>query len=128
MARLGALDYQAGDLNAAEADYRAAIQIFNAPPAATATDQSRILNSLGALLLLRGDAAGADAQFRQVTPPGAQVLNNLGVSAELRGDKRAAESFYRQALQAEDSQLASSGRQNIEVNLARVSGAAHENR
>lgn len=126
LVRLGALDYQAGDLSAAEADYRAAIQSFNSPPAVT--DQSQILNSLGTLLLLRGDTAGADAQFRQVTPPGAQVLNNLGVSAELRGDKRAAESFYRQALRAEDSQLASTGRQNIEVNLARVSGAAHENR
>ncbi|HLH00275.1 MAG TPA: hypothetical protein VKX49_28470 [Bryobacteraceae bacterium] len=130
LARLGSFDYQSGDITAAVADYRSVIENFNSPPAANPAERARVLNDLGVLLLMGGDATEAEAQFRQLTPSAAEALNNLGVSAEVSGDRQAAKALYARALSALDSSpIASpSDRRAIQTNLARVSGATHENR
>ncbi len=134
--RLGALDYQARDTAAAEQHYRSAIAAFDSPPAASASERSSTLNSLGVVYLLAGDLAQAESSFTEARGgnPAAvsdvQSLNNLGVVAELRGDTRKAETLYSDAMRALQNASGKSAqdRQAVEANIARLAkrgGAQH---
>jgi tetratricopeptide (TPR) repeat protein len=102
--RLAALDYQAGAIDAAREHFEAAANNLYQPPAASPTEQATILNSLGALYLLRGDAASAVKPLTQAaTFPNidrelqAQISNNFGVLAEIQGDVAKARDAYSRA-------------------------------
>jgi tetratricopeptide (TPR) repeat protein len=131
--RLAALEYQAGSLQAAAQHYRLAADNWNAPPPASATEQTTALNNLAALYLLQGQYGSAEAALRQAVSKSlktnsvyGQSLNNLGVLAELRGDRRRAEAFYTDALRAFAGILDSSelDRRMAQTNLARL-GSSH---
>jgi tetratricopeptide (TPR) repeat protein len=132
--KLASLDYQTGDVASAERNYLSAIDTFGAPPAAPASEQGATLNSLGVLLLLRGDTTQAEARFREAqakTVQGnvyARSLNNLGVVAESRGDERTARALYNDALRSLGAATGASpqDRSAIETNLARLAGRVNE--
>ena len=124
--RVARMDYKSGDLNAAEQDYRLLVDGANSPPAAGTAEQDAAFNAWGALLLLRGDTAQAEAKFRQTHD--VQGLNNAGVIAELRGETANAQALYEAALRLLDKSPTASprDRQSIEANLARLAQSAHE--
>jgi len=105
--RLATLEYQAGSLQAAAEHYRLAADNGNAPPPASAGEQTAALNNLAVLYMLQGEYGGAEAALSQTVSKSLKTdsvygrnLNNLGVLAELRGDRRKAEAFYTDALRA----------------------------
>ncbi len=122
--RLAALDYQAGAIDAAREHYEAAANNFQAPPAASASEQAATLNSLGTLYLIRGDLPGAEKPLNQAASQTAidpdlraQILNNLGVLAEMRGDLATARDAYSRA----SAEKAFSRERNVaQANLARL--------
>lgn len=120
---LAALDYRAGALDAAREHYEVAVNNFDQPPAASASEEATNFASYGALLLLSGDRARAgeilDRALAKATDPAlrSQILNNLGAVAELGGDRAKATAYYHQALPLSTSK---SARGAVEANLARV--------
>jgi len=131
--RLAALDYQAGDIAAAESHYRSAVASFNVPPEAPYWERAKILNELAVIYLLRGDTTQAEELLRQAreqSRPGVvqgDILNNLGVLAELRGDSKKAQTFYQDALREfrRDSAVDPDSR-TVETNLARLAVTVDE--
>jgi tetratricopeptide (TPR) repeat protein len=128
LAKLAALELQAGLLPAAEKHYQSALAGLNAEPQASFGEQSVVLNNLAVLHMLRGDYDGAEAPLSRAvsTSPKTDIayprsLNNLGVLSELRGDRRKAEALYADALRAPAGSPAPE-RQALESNLARVRG------
>jgi tetratricopeptide (TPR) repeat protein len=101
LALLAVLEYHAGAVEAAARHYEMA-------------GDPQSWNSLGAIRIMRGDYAGAEAALQKA---GATGRNNLGVLAEMRGDRRKAEAYYRDALRE-----LGGDRARIESNLARVQG------
>lgn len=124
--RLAALDYQAGAPDAAREHYEVAVNNFDQPPAASATEQAMTLASYGALLLMKGDRARADELLQKAlaksTDPAlrSQILNNLGAVAELSDDTGKAAGYYRRAL---EQKAAMAEREIVAANLARVEKA-----
>ena len=117
--RMAALDYQAGDVGAAEKDYQSAIASFESNPAASGAERSATLNGLAVLLLLGREVEQAQALLNQAqgnAPGSAVTVNNLAVLAELRGDRARAEALYQDALREADP----AARAAIEQNLVRV--------
>ena len=124
LARLAALDFQAGALDAAREHYESAANNFFETPAASPTEQARTLNSLGALYLMRGDIASAVKPLNQaaaitaIDPDlRAQILNNLGVLDEMRGNLNHARDQYSRAVSEKSSV---SEHQIAQDNLTRV--------
>ena len=121
--RLAALDYRAGAPDAAREHYEVAVNNFDQPPAASASEEATNFASYGALLLLSGDRAPAgeilQKALAKATDPAlrSQILNNLGAVAELGGDRAKAAAYYNQALTPSTSK---SARSVVEANLARV--------
>lgn len=117
---LAPLDFKTGDQRAAEQDFQSLADSFNSAPPASTSEQDATFNAWGALLLLRGDTAGAAAKFRQTRD--ADGLNNAAVLAELRGETANAQALYEAAIRALDKSPSASprDRQTIEENLARV--------
>jgi tetratricopeptide (TPR) repeat protein len=125
---LASLEYQAGDLGAAEQRYQSAADTWkSAPPGSH--QLSVALNNLAVLRLLRGDYEGAEAPLHQAVArssqtPGvyARAVNNLAVVAEVRGDRQKAETLYTDALRAfagvQDSP--EQDRRAVEANLSRL--------
>jgi tetratricopeptide (TPR) repeat protein len=127
--RLAALEYQAGSLQAAVEHYRLVADNWNAPPPASAGEQTTALNNLAVLYLLQGQYSGAERALSQAVSKSLKTdsvygrsLNNLGVLAELRGDRRKAEAFYTDALRAFAgiSDSSEQDRRLAEANLARL--------
>jgi hypothetical protein len=128
LAKLAALEFQAGLLPAAEKHYQSALVSLDVEPQASLGEQSIVLNNLAVLHMLRGDYDGAEAPLSRAvsTSPKTDIgyslsLNNLGVVSELRGDRQKAETLYVDALRAAAGSPAPE-RQALETNLARVRG------
>ncbi len=120
---LAAFDYRAGAPDAAREHYEVAVNNFDQPPAASASEEATNYASYGALLLLSGDRERAgeilDKALAKATDPAlrSQILNNLGAVAELGGDRPKAAGYYNQALLLSTSK---SARGAVEANLSRV--------
>ncbi len=121
--RLAALDYRAGAPDAAREHYEVAVNNFDQPPAASASEEATNFASYGALLLLSGDRDRAGEILQKALAKAAdpalrsQILNNLGAVAELDGDQAKAAGYYKQALTPTTSK---STRTVVEGNLSRV--------
>ena len=126
-ALLASLDFQAGELAAAETHYGAALEMLSADPSGPADEIAELQNNLAALAMLRGDYGSAEKRLvggaNGLSDPKlkAERLNNLGVLAEQRGDPGQAEALYSQAREvlANGSE---SERKVVEFNLNRVKG------
>ena len=123
LGQLGTLEHRAGALDDAERHLRAAMDDFDAAPAATGVERAEIMNELSAVLIERGDDSEAERILRAAQPyaagaAGVHVTNNLAALAALRGDRIAAEALYRSALAlAGTSPDFESDRRAIEKNL-----------
>lgn len=125
---LASLEYQAGDLRAAEQRYQSAADTWkSAPPGSH--ELSVALNNLAVLRLLRGDYEGAEAPLEQAVAQSSQThsvyaraVNNLAVVAEVRGDRQKAETLYTDALRAFTgvSDSTEQDRRAVEANLTRL--------
>lgn len=85
---LAALDYQAGDLAAAEVHYEAASSALDAAPAAEASERVRVMNNLGAMAELRGDRGKAQTLYSDAlrvfqNTPGTSAKDRQAVEANL---------------------------------------------
>jgi hypothetical protein len=127
--RLAQLEYQAGELQAAEQHYQAVVDSLNAEPQPSVQEQSVAFNNLAVLRLLRGNYDGAEAPLSEALSKSLKTdstsvrsLNNLGVLAELRGNPRKAETLYADALRAFAGIRGPSSQERVavETNLARV--------
>jgi len=120
---LARLDFQMGDLQSAQAHYRAAFDLLGGTT--SANDVSQVQNDLAAIAMLRGDYELAEKVLEQGTAaPASQRLravrlNNLGVLAESRGDRQQAEPFYAKALDILPPNSLNE-RKVVETNLARL--------
>jgi hypothetical protein len=128
LARIAALEFQAGSLPAAEKHYQSALAGLDAEPGASTGLQSIVWNNLAVLHMLRGDYDGAEAPLSRAlsTSPRTDIayprsLNNLGVLSELRGDRQKAAALYADALRAA-ADYPPPERKALETNLARVRG------
>jgi tetratricopeptide (TPR) repeat protein len=131
LARLAALEYQAGSLQAAEMHYRSAVESLNQEPAAPVQEQAAAFNNLAVLRLLNGNYDGAEAPLSQAVAKSPKTdivygrsVNNLAVLAELRGDRRKAEALYADAQRALAGIADSPAQERrvVEANLARIRG------
>jgi tetratricopeptide (TPR) repeat protein len=123
--RLAALDYRAGAADAARERYEVAVNNFDQAPAAGSAERATALNSLGSLLLMRGDLPRAEETLQRALAKAdadpsltTEILNNLGAAAEARGDLTKAREYYGRALTGKPSDI-------VRTNLARVNSAKH---
>jgi Flp pilus assembly protein TadD len=128
--RLGALEYRAGSLQAAEMHYRLAVESLSKQHAASVREATA-LNNLAVLRLLNGNYDGAEAPLSQAVAESPKTdivygrsVNNLAVLAELRGDRRKAEALYADAQRALAAVADSPAQERrvVESNLARIRG------
>jgi hypothetical protein len=127
---LGTLEHRAGALDEAERHLRESIEASD-QSSSTAMSAERIdaVNELGALLIERGDYAGAEKMLRIAEPHASgassvRILNNLAAVAVQRHDTRAAESMYQSALvMAGRAANLESERQTIARNLEGLKSA-----
>jgi len=129
LARLAALEYQAGLLQPAETHYQLAVDKLKEDPQASVGDRCDLLNGLAVLRILRGDYGGAEAPLSQAVAISSKTgrayawgVNNLGVLAEVRGDRQKAANLYGDAARAiaDVKDVPAQQRQAVEGNLSRV--------
>jgi len=100
--RLGRLEHQAGDLDAAASHLAAAADEFDVAPPATPDERAGVLNELGAIRIEQRNFVAAEQALQSAQSYATGILlmrvtNNLGAVAALRGDLAAADTLYRQA-------------------------------
>jgi tetratricopeptide (TPR) repeat protein len=108
--QLGRVAQDRGDLTAAEAWYRKALEIFEALGARPKMAAS--YHQLGMVTQYRGDLAAAEAWYRKALeidealgnrPGMASSYHQLGMVAQDRGDLAAAEAWYRKSLEIKEA-------------------------